>query len=162
MPVPVGSSPILGRTDAKVTIVEFSDFQCPFCARVQPVLEEVRKTYGDDVRIVYKHLPLSFHQHAEGAAQAAAAAAAQGKFWPMAEALFGHQSALSRAELPERARAAGLDVARFALALASGRLPPTCAPISSSRGRSRSTARRPSSSTARSSRAPSPSTPSSA
>src|SRR6185503_4905247 len=59
--VPVDSSPRLGPDDALVTIIEFSDFQCPFCKRVQPTLRAVRARYGDDVRIVWKHLPLPFH-----------------------------------------------------------------------------------------------------
>lgn len=67
--VPVGDSPVKGKADALVTIVEFSDFQCPFCGRVEPTLQEVEKTYGDKVRIVWKHNPLPFHPRAEPASE---------------------------------------------------------------------------------------------
>ena len=78
--VPVGNAPTKGPEHAKVTIVEWSDFQCPFCSRVEPTIEQIMKTYGKDVRIVWKNQPLPFHQNAKPAAEAAMAAnAKQGK-----------------------------------------------------------------------------------
>ena len=83
-----------GQPDAKITLVEFMDFQCPFCARVQPTLQQIRDTYGDQVRVVFKHLPLSFHPKAPGAATVAEAAHRQGKFWEMQELIFANQGTL--------------------------------------------------------------------
>lgn len=89
--VPVGSSPVLGPPDALVTIVEFADFQCPFCRRVEKTLDEVRAKYGNDVRIVFKHNPLPFHDRAAPAAELAVEAYRQQGgpgFWAAAHALF--------------------------------------------------------------------------
>src|SRR5262249_13295327 len=91
-----GKSRWRGDKDAKVTIVLWSDFQCPFCARVEPTLDKLRKTYGKKVRIVWKNLPLPFHQNAMRAAEAAMAAGEQGKFWEMHDLLFKNQQALDR------------------------------------------------------------------
>jgi protein-disulfide isomerase len=113
--------PVRGNPRAPVTIVLFSDFQCPYCARVGPTLEEVQRQYGDKVRIVWKHQPLSFHPHALPAAEAAEAAREQGKFWQMHDRLFGSQRELSP-ELYERlAKEVGLDVRRFQAATRSGK-----------------------------------------
>jgi protein-disulfide isomerase len=113
--------PVRGNPRAPVTIVLFSDFQCPFCARVGPTLEEVQRQFGDKVRIVWKHQPLSFHPHALPAAEAAEAAREQGKFWQMHDRLFGSQRELSP-ELYERlAKEVGLDVRRFQAATRSGK-----------------------------------------
>ena len=79
--VKVDGAPLRGAENARVTIVEFSDFQCPFCSRVTPTLKKLLEEYPDDVRVVYKHLPLPFHQRALPAAKAAVAAGKQGKFW---------------------------------------------------------------------------------
>jgi len=111
--VKVSGAPFRGPKDAKVTIVEFSDFQCPYCGRVHPTLERLLKEYPDDVRLVYKHLPLSFHKGALPAAKAAAAAGRQGKFWEMHDELFQNQGELSDAKFVELARSLGLDVDRF-------------------------------------------------
>lgn len=111
--VPVGDAAVRGPEQAKVTIVEYSDFQCPFCARVLPTLNQIRETYGDQVRIVYKHLPLRIHPEAHGAAAAAEAAGAQGKFWEMHDRIFAGQRELSDAKYAEWARELGLDVERF-------------------------------------------------
>ena len=113
--VPVASSPVLGSSSALVTIVEFSDFQCPFCKRVQPVLDRVRTTYGDRVRIVWKDAPLSFHPRAVPAAELARfARAAKGEaaFWAMHDLLFDAQPRLDDPELEALARHAGLDVTK--------------------------------------------------
>jgi protein-disulfide isomerase len=105
----------LGRDDALVTIVEFADFQCPFCAREAPVLGHVRKKYGDRVRIVYRHMPI--HQGAVLAAEAAVAAAEQGKFWAFSDQVWLHFGHLSRADLESFAKAAHLDLSTFREAL---------------------------------------------
>ncbi|MCA9695070.1 MAG: thioredoxin domain-containing protein, partial [Myxococcales bacterium] len=86
--VPVGDSPRRGPDDALVTIVEFADFECPFCARGHAVLERIRQRHGDRVRVVFKHLPLPFHSHAYLAARASMAAMTQGKFWAFHDAVY--------------------------------------------------------------------------
>ena len=110
-----GDGPWIGSRKPKVTIVEWSDFQCPFCARVEPTLKQVLDTYKDDVRIVWRNEPLSFHQNAMPAAKAAMAAARQGneKFWKMHGLMFSHQNELSEAKYVEWAKQSGLDVARW-------------------------------------------------
>ncbi len=107
----------LGPDDALVTIVGFSDFQCPYCQRQVATLDHVRKKYGDQVRIVYRHYPLSFHKDAQLAAEAAVAAAEQGKFWPFHDLVWKNFGRLSRADLEEFAKEAGLDLAKFRAAL---------------------------------------------
>ncbi len=105
--------PVRGNPRAPVTIVLFSDFQCPFCARVGPTLDEVQRTYGDRVRIVWKHEPLPFHPNALPAAKAAEAAREQGKFWQMHDRLFASQRELSPDSYDRLAREIGLDLHRF-------------------------------------------------
>ena len=107
-------SPSFGPQFAKVTIVEWSDFQCPFCSRAAPTVEKLRETYGKDVRFVFRNYPLPNHANARIAAQAAMAANAQGKFWQMHDQLFANQQALDRASLDKTAEKVGLDMARFA------------------------------------------------
>ncbi len=102
-----------GPADAPVTIVEYSDFQCPFCARVQPTLEQIEETYGDRVRRVFKHLPLRIHPDAPGAAAASEAAHRQGKFWEMHDKIFVSQRDLGDATYRRFAEELGLDIARF-------------------------------------------------
>ena len=106
-----------GPDTALVTIVEWSDFQCPYCAQQAPVLAELRKKYGDDLRIIYRHFPVRFHKDSMIAAEAGVAAAEQGKFWPFHDAVFANFGKLSRADLESFAKAAGLDLARFRAAL---------------------------------------------
>ena len=113
--------PVRGNAKAPVTVVLFSDFQCPFCANVEPTLAEVQKQYGEKVRIVWKHQPLSFHPNALPAAQAAEAAREQGKFWQMHDRLFSSQRELSPETYERIAREIGLDVRRFQEATRSGR-----------------------------------------
>lgn len=110
---PLGSSPVKGNPNAPVTIVMFSDFQCPFCARVEGTLRELEGRYGEEIRIVWKNNPLPFHDRAEEAARAANAAGAQGKFWEMHDKIFANQSALSAEDLHEYASQLGLDMYRF-------------------------------------------------
>jgi len=112
--IPVGASAIRGPKDAVITITEFSDYQCPFCARAEPIIEEALKAYPTQARFVYKHFPLtSIHPNAMGAAQAAAAAQMQGKGWEMHDLLFKNQRALQPEKLKEYAQEIGLDVAKF-------------------------------------------------
>jgi protein-disulfide isomerase len=113
--------PVRGNPKAPVTLVVFSDFQCPFCARVEPTLAEVRKEYGDKVRVVWKHQPLPFHPNALPAAEAAEAAREQGKFWEMHDRLFGAQRELAPDTYERLAKEIGLDVRRFQESTRSGR-----------------------------------------
>lgn len=118
--VPVEGAPSRGPRDALVTIVAFSDFECPFCARALPTLARLAATYGPDLRVVFRHQPLPFHAHARAAAEAAAEAFAQrgaDGFWAMHDLLFENQRTLERADLERLAGLAGLDVARFRAAL---------------------------------------------
>ena len=116
-----GDGPSFGPKNAPVTIVEFSDFQCPFCSRVVPTIKKIKETYGNKVRVVWRNYPLPFHQDAKPAAEAALAAAAQGKFWEMHDKMFENQRALDRASLEKYAAEIGIDVARFKTDLDSGR-----------------------------------------
>jgi protein-disulfide isomerase len=102
-----------GPQNAKVAIVEFSDFQCPFCSRVGPTLAKINQDYPQDVKVVFKHLPLAFHNKAMGAAQAAEAAGKQGKFWEMHDLLFQNQRALSEEKYVEWAGELKLDIEKF-------------------------------------------------
>jgi protein-disulfide isomerase len=115
--VTVGSAPVKGGKAPKVTIVEFSEFQCPFCSRVGPTLKQIEETYKDDVAIAFKHLPLPFHNNAEGAAIAAMAAQDQGKFWQLHDKMFANQQALDRPNLEKFAQEVGLDMTKFKAAL---------------------------------------------
>jgi protein-disulfide isomerase len=111
--VNIAGAPALGPEQAPVTIVEFSDYQCPFCGRVEATLKQVREKYPDRVRIVFKHLPLDIHSKALAAHAAAEAAARQGKFWEMHDKIFANQAAMSPEKYAEWARELGLDMARF-------------------------------------------------
>jgi Na+/H+ antiporter NhaA len=108
---------IRGPIGAPVTIVEYGDFECPYCGRAEPVVRELLRDFAD-VRYVWRHLPLNdVHAHAQLAAEAAEAAAAQGAFWEMHDLLFAHQDALEPADLIAHAEQLGLDVERFTDAL---------------------------------------------
>jgi protein-disulfide isomerase len=110
---------VKGPDDAKVTIVEWSDFQCPFCRRSRPTLEQIEKEYGDQVRIAFRHLPLSFHSKAPAAHAAAAAAGLQGKFWEMHDKIFENQQQMSPQKYEQWAGELGLDVDQFKRDVAS-------------------------------------------
>jgi protein-disulfide isomerase len=106
--------PVVGNANAVVTVVEFSDFQCPFCQRVMPTLKQVRETYGDRVRIVWKDFPLtSIHPQAFKAAEAGQCAREQGKFWEYHDRLFANQQALEPDFLKKYAAETGLDATKF-------------------------------------------------
>jgi protein-disulfide isomerase len=111
--IDVKGSPALGPETAKIKIVEFSDFQCPFCKRVGPTLTQIKQTYGDDVQIVWKNMPLSFHAKAPGAHKAAMAAHNQGKFWEMHDKIFADQRTLTDEQYLLYAQELGLDVDQF-------------------------------------------------
>src|SRR3989344_8159194 len=108
------SSQVLGSEDAKVTIVEFSDFQCPACGAAHPVVKQVIKEYGDRILFVYRHFPLlATHQYALKAAEAAEAAGEQGKFWEYHDLLFAKQDNLKTEDLKRYAQELELDTAKF-------------------------------------------------
>ena len=105
---------IQGPTDAPVTLVEYGDFECPFCGMAYPVVKELRRRMGSRMRFVFRHFPRPEHPHARHAAEASESAAAQGteKFWAMHDTLFEHQQALDDAHLEQYAADLGLDVER--------------------------------------------------
>ena len=111
--VEIGDAHARGPDTALVTLVEWSDFQCPFCGRVQTTLDQLEKNYGKKLRIVYKHNPLPFHQQALPAALAAEAAGRQGKFWPMHDLLFENQRELDEKAFVRFAKKLKLDVRQF-------------------------------------------------
>lgn len=117
--VPIDDSPTSGSDHAPVTIVEFADFECPFCAVVYPRLEKLNEEFKDKVRVVYKFYPLPSHTHGEAAARAAAAAQKQGKFWPMHHKLFDNQKALEPSDIERYAKEVGLDLPKFRADLGS-------------------------------------------
>ena len=107
---------VRGSSDAPVTIVEYADFECPYCGQAEPTIRELLAGEDrDELRYVFRHLPLTdVHPHATMAAEAAEAAGAQGRFWEMHDRLFEHQDALTTKDLRRHAEALGLDVERFA------------------------------------------------
>jgi len=112
--IPIGKSHVRGAKEAPVTITMFSDFQCPFCAQAQPLVEQVLKEYPEKVNFVMKQFPLTqIHPAAEPAALAALAAGRQGKFWEMHDELYKNNRSLNDATFKEIAQRLGLDVARF-------------------------------------------------
>lgn len=112
--------PAVGPAKAPVTLVVFSDFQCPYCRGAADVVREVQRAEGDRVRLVYRHFPLPIHDRAERAAEAAECASLAGKFWPVHDALFASPEKLSDADLTAHAVAAGVDREAFTQCLASG------------------------------------------
>jgi protein-disulfide isomerase len=115
------TGPARGPASAKVTIIEFSDFQCPYCSQAKDVLDQVMKLYPTQVRLVFRDYPLSFHPHAAKAAEAGHCANEQGKFWEMHDSMFDHQDALTVPELEQQAKDLGLDAGRFSECLKSGK-----------------------------------------
>ena len=119
----VAGEPAQGPAGAPVTIVEYSDYQCPYCGRAAATLKQVRQKYGDKVRLVFRDFPLtSIHPKAAKAAEAAACAGEQGKYWEMSDRLFAQQDKLDLPDLKRRAADLGLDQSGFAACLDSGRM----------------------------------------
>jgi thioredoxin family protein len=147
--VPVGSRDHLrGPANARITLLEYGDFECPHCGAAHPIVEEVRRRAGDELRFAYRHFPLTnIHPHAQHAAEAAEAAGSQRRFWPMHDRLFEHQDTLDDASLLAHAEVLGLDVARVARDLAGGVHAPRVREEFMSACAAASTAHRPSSST---------------
>lgn len=114
-----GSSPAKGPSSAKVTVIEFSDFECPFCSRGKATIDQVLKAYPNDVKVVFKNLPLPFHKNATPAAKAALAAGKQGKFWEFHDILFENQKTLSDKFYFDTASKLGLDIEKFKTDMAS-------------------------------------------
>ncbi|MBI4999839.1 DsbA family protein [Candidatus Gottesmanbacteria bacterium] len=110
---------VKGNPNAKVPIVEFSDFQCPFCAQTQTTLQQIFKAYPDKVKFVYRHFPLPFHENAQPAALASMCANEQGKFWEYHDKLFGSQEKLTITDLKQYAASLGLDTEKFNTCLES-------------------------------------------
>ena len=120
MPVTPERDHVRGPADAPAELVEYGDYECPFCAAAYPIVEGLLADAGDAIRFAFRHFPMStVHPHAERAAQAAEAAAAQGRFWPMHELLFANQHRLGDRDLLGYARVLDLDVDRFARELAT-------------------------------------------
>jgi len=114
--VKIDGSPYTGASDAKVTIVEFSDFQCPFCAKGAKLVDDLKKKYGEKIKVVFKNFPLPFHKDAKRAAMAALCANEQGDkyFWKLHDKMFGAQHNLSKDGLKEMAKNIGLAEKKFA------------------------------------------------
>ncbi len=111
--IDTAGAPVTGPTDARITLVEFSDFQCPFCVGAVPQLQAVLKAYPTQVKLIFKEFPLETHSQAELAATAALAAHKQGKFWPMHDAIFALRGKISREGLINVAKLIQLDMKRF-------------------------------------------------
>jgi protein-disulfide isomerase len=105
---------VIGPTTATVTLLEYGDYECPFCGAAHPIVQQVREIMGDDLRFAYRHFPLTqIHPHSYQAAEAAEAAGAQGRFWEMHDTLFENQDRLGLRDLIAHADALGLDLDRF-------------------------------------------------
>ncbi len=115
--VAADDAPSFGPKDAKVTVVEFSDFECPYCSKAAKVTEQLRKEYGDKIRFVFRQFPLSFHKNAKPAAEASLAAHAEGKFWEYHDVLFENSRKLDKESLAEYAKKTGVDAAKVTAAL---------------------------------------------
>ena len=115
--IPTSGAPSLGPANARIVLVEFSDFECPFCAKAAEEIHGILKAYPNDVRLVYKQFPLSMHPHAGISALASLAALEQGKFWEMHDKMFANHRNLNRQNLMEWAQQLGMDKDKFAAAL---------------------------------------------
>jgi protein-disulfide isomerase len=114
-----------GNADAPVTLVEYGDYECPHCGRAYPIVKAVQRRLGDELRFVFRNFPLrNIHPHAEHAAEAAEAAATQGRFWEMHDAIFENQAALGDHDLARYAEAIGLERSRFERELKGGTYKP--------------------------------------
>jgi protein-disulfide isomerase len=117
--IDVSEAPVKGNPNAKITLVEFADYECPHCRRFQPVLRQIIDEFHDNVKLYFKHYPLPQHTNARLAAEAAVAAQKQGKFWQFQDKLWDKQDELGPAEIEKVAKETGLDVAKFRADLAS-------------------------------------------
>jgi protein-disulfide isomerase len=122
--IPIAGAPSKGPEHARITLVEFSDFECPYCSRAVGQIDALMVAFPHDIRLVYKQFPLSTHPHARMAAAAALAANEQGKFWEMHDKLFANFHQLSRERILALAKEIGLDVNRFTADLSSGKFDP--------------------------------------
>jgi protein-disulfide isomerase len=113
--------PARGPANAKITMIEFSDFQCPYCGRAHDTVEEVMHAYAGKIRLIFRNYPLEFHPFAAKAAEAALCADEQGKFWEYYDLLFANQQKLDVPQLKEHAGAVGLDAGKFTACLDSGK-----------------------------------------
>ena len=111
--IPVDESPVFGSDKPKLTIVEFTEFQCPYCSRIAPTMKELMDKYGNEIKFVYKNFPLSFHANAKPAAAAAIAAQKQGKFWEFRYALAPHSRELTDSTFEAVAKEVGLNIEQF-------------------------------------------------
>jgi protein-disulfide isomerase len=111
--VAAANGPSKGSASAPIEIIEFSDFQCPFCQRADPTVQQVLSTYGDRIRFVYRHYPLPNHPNARPAAEAAACADEQDKFWPYHDRLFANPTKLEDPDLKRHAAELGLNTGQF-------------------------------------------------
>jgi protein-disulfide isomerase len=119
LPVSEDRDHIQGPADAPATLVEYGDYECPYCGAAYPIVKQVQERMGDRLRFVFRNFPITTsHPHAEEAAEAAEAADAQGRFWEMHDYLYEHQRHLETADLVSYAEALDLDVERFANELA--------------------------------------------
>lgn len=120
--IPVSGAPSQGPANARITLIEFSDFECPYCSIATSEVKTVLQAYPKDVRLFYKHFPLDMHPHAKLAAMASLAALNQDKFWPMHDKLFSNFRQLSRENILAWAKELGLDLPRFTADLDSPKL----------------------------------------
>ncbi|HTW95006.1 MAG TPA: DsbA family protein [Tepidisphaeraceae bacterium] len=121
LPVSEPRDHVLGSLKAPAVLVEYGDYQCPYCRHARHTVQYLRDQMGDQLCFVFRHFPLSqIHEHAQRAAEAAEAAGAQGRFWPMHEMLFDHQENLDDASLADSAAELGLDINRFNAELVAG------------------------------------------
>lgn len=110
---------VRGDKNAPLTIVEYSDFQCPYCSKFHDTLSRVMKEYDGKIKWVYRHFPLDFHDYAETAAQASECAADQNKFWEYADEIYENQASFSEDYFPKAAKSVGLDINKFNICLDS-------------------------------------------
>lgn len=120
-PSSVPADPSIGPSDAKVIIVEYSDFECPFCQRAEATVKQVLDEYEGRIRLIYRNYPLSFHNNAQAAAEAGELAHEQGKFWEMHAKMFENRLSLKKSDLKQYAEDVGLDMEEFNAGLESGR-----------------------------------------
>lgn len=112
---------IRGNKNAKITIIEFSDLQCPYCARFHETIKQILAAYPNDVRLVLRHFPLNFHKYAQKASEGTECAGEQGKFWDFVDKIFANQSNLSDDYLKQAAKELNLDTGKFEQCLSSGK-----------------------------------------